>query len=241
MPSSNTAAGRSTAAGCRRHHDRRHRQSQGAGRQPGSSQRDLLFGDGYLAILHSPQAGQRAKERPRNAAGRLTITGAAANPCQDSEQGVQDGRPARTVLGGHSPWTGRNFSRSIRPSRPFPRSRAAHAGVSPGQDRRFKPATAGWANRRRAVGLRRLLVWCFLAVPGQECRWGDGEDFGPAPAGMSRASAVNRTQSGRLVPDPVGVAAQYPFSCRSTSSSASFAPSLRNTRTAGSSIRRTSR
>jgi hypothetical protein len=72
---------------------------------------------------------------------------------------------------------------------------------------------------RRAAGLassaRVVLSRGRFAVPGQQRRGRNGEDVGPAPAGKE--------------------------SCRSTSSSASFVRSLRNTRTARPSSGPTSR
>ena len=54
-------------------------------------------------------------------------------------------------------------------------------------DRASGLTAADRANRRRPAGLapfaRVVLSRGQLAVPGHECRWGDGEGFGPAPAG----------------------------------------------------------
>ena len=74
---------------------------------------------------------------------------------------------------------------------------------------------------------------------GQQRRGRDGEDFGPAPARRSRASAAKPHPAGRLVPYPVNVVAQHRVLV-STSNSASFALSPRNIRAARPSIRRTS-
>ena len=62
-------------------------------------------------------------------------------------------------------------------------------------------------------GLRWLLVSYFPrgqpAVPGQQRRWRHGEDFGPASAGYERRWRGEPHPVGRLVPYPVGVAAQH--------------------------------
>ena len=106
--------------------------------------------------------------------------------------------------------------------------------------RRAMPGTVGGR-----PGLRLLLMSYLLAaspaVSGQECRWRDGEDFGPAPRGMRRASAANHTRSAGSYRIRPAWRRSTAFSCRSTSSSASFDWSPRNARAVKPSIRRTSR
>jgi hypothetical protein len=79
----------------------------------------------------------------------------------------------------------------------------------------------------RAAGLapvaRLVLSRGQPAVPGQQCRGRDGEDISPAPAGMSLASAANHTQSTGSYRTRPACRRRTAFSCRSTSSSASFA------------------
>ena len=61
-------------------------------------------------------------------------------------------------------------------------------------------------------GVRRLLVSSLPhqpAVPGQQRRWRNREDGGPAPAGTSRASAASRSRSADPYRTPAGVAAQH--------------------------------
>ena len=100
-------------------------------------------------------------------------------------------------------------------------------------------------DRRRAAGLAAIAhvvpVGGQPAVPGQECRWRDGEDFGPAPAGYEpcqRCEPYPVSRSYRIRPACLRSTA---FSCRSTSSSASFDWSPRNARAVRPSIRRASR
>ena len=67
--------------------------------------------------------------------------------------------------------------------------------------------------RRRAAGLAAIAhvvpVGGQPAVPGQECRWLDGEDFGPPPAGYEPRQRSEPRPVSWLVPDPVGVPAQH--------------------------------
>ena len=95
---------------------------------------------------------------------------------------------------------------------------------------------------RRAAGRAPLARVVFArdqpAMPAQQRRWHNREDGGPAPAGYEPC------QHGEPQPVPArtGPAAwrrSTAFSWRSTSSSASFARSLRDIRTARPSIRRT--
>ena len=89
----------------------------------------------------------------------------------------------------------------------------------------------------RAVLLRRQ-----PAVPGQQRRWRHGEDLGPAPARYEPSQRGEPGPAGRLVPHPAGVPPRRTaFSCRSTSSSPSFARSPRNTTTARPSTQHVSR
>jgi hypothetical protein len=127
------------------------------------------------------------------------------------------------------------------------RQLAVDAAVSPQRIllRQVNDEACGARECRRAAGLapvaRLILSRCQPALPGQQRCGRDGEDIGPAPRGMSRASAANDTRSvgsSRTRPAWRGSTA---FSCRSTSSSASFAVSVRNTRAARPSSRRISR
>ncbi len=98
---------------------------------------------------------------------------------------------------------------------------------------------------RRTAGLappaRVVLSRGQLAVPGQQRRGCHGKDLCPAPAG--------KEPSQRSEPHPVGRSYRIrpvwrrstAFSCRSTSNSAAFARSPRNTRTATPSTRHVSR
>ena len=67
--------------------------------------------------------------------------------------------------------------------------------------------------RRRAAGLapiaRVVLARGQPAVPGQQRRWRDGEDFGPAPAGYEPCQRGEPHPVSWLVSDPAGVAAQH--------------------------------
>jgi hypothetical protein len=98
---------------------------------------------------------------------------------------------------------------------------------------------------RRAAGRAPLARVVFArsqpAVPGQQRRWRNREDAGPAAAGDQACQRAEPHPAGRAVPDPAGVAAQRRVLARSTSSSASFARSPRDIRTARPSIRGTSR
>jgi hypothetical protein len=67
--------------------------------------------------------------------------------------------------------------------------------------------------RLRAAGLapfaRVVLARGQLPVPGQQRRWRDGKDVGPAPAGYEPCQRGEPDPVGWLVPDPAGVAAQH--------------------------------
>ena len=85
-------------------------------------------------------------------------------------------------------------------------------------------------------GLRRLLVSYFLAA-SLRCQASSvagvtGKTPAQRPRGISRASAVNHTRSAGSYRIRPACRRSTAFSCRSTSSSASLARSLRNTRTA---------
>jgi hypothetical protein len=66
---------------------------------------------------------------------------------------------------------------------------------------------------RRPAGLappaRVVLAAGQLAVPGQQRRRRNGEDFAPAPAGEEPCQRGEPHPVGRLVPDPAGVPAQH--------------------------------
>ena len=79
------------------------------------------------------------------------------------------------------------------------------------------------------------------AVPGQQRRWRDGEDFGPAPARWETCQRGEPHPSGRSYRTRPACRRSIAFSCRRTSSSASFARSPRNTRTARPGTRHVSR
>ncbi len=79
------------------------------------------------------------------------------------------------------------------------------------------------------------------AVPGQQRRGRNGKTSVRRLRGMSRASAANHTRSAGSYRTRPAWRRSTAFSCRSTSSSASFARSLRNTRTARPSSRQISR
>ena len=105
--------------------------------------------------------------------------------------------------------------------------------------RRAMPGTAG--GRPGLAPLARVvLARSQLAMPGQQRRGRHGEDFGPAAAGYEPGQRGEQYPVGRLVAHPPAWRRSTAFSCRSTSSSASFARSVRNTRTARPSIRLTS-
>ena len=94
-------------------------------------------------------------------------------------------------------------------------------------------------------GLRRLLVSYFLAA-SLRCRASSVAGVtGKTPAqrsrGISRVSAVNHTRSAGSYRIRPACRRSTAFWCRSTSSSASMARSLRNTRTARAATRRTIR
>ena len=99
--------------------------------------------------------------------------------------------------------------------------------------------------RRRAPRLAPLARVVFLrrqpAVPGQQRRWRHGEEFGPAPARHKPRQRGEPGPVGRSYRTRPTRRRSTAFSCRSTSSSASFARSLRNTRTARPSTRHVSK
>jgi len=67
-----------------------------------------------------------------------------------------------------------------------------------------RPSAAGLAPFPRVVPLRGQSV-----VPGQQRRWHDGEDLGPAPAGQEPGQRGEAHPVGRLVSHPADVAAQH--------------------------------
>ena len=94
-------------------------------------------------------------------------------------------------------------------------------------------------------GLRRLLV-SYLLAASLRCQASSvagvtGKISAQRLRGMSRASAANHTRSAGSYRTRPTCRRSTAFSCRSTSSSASFARSPRNTRTARPSTRRVSR
>jgi hypothetical protein len=94
-------------------------------------------------------------------------------------------------------------------------------------------------------GLRRLLVSYFLAA-SLRCQASSvagvmGKTSAQRSRGISRVSAVNHTRSAGSYRIRPACRRSTAFSCRSTSSSASLARSLRNTRTARAATRRTIR
>ena len=99
--------------------------------------------------------------------------------------------------------------------------------------------------RRRAAGLAPLacgvLAASELAVPGQERRGRTGKTSVQRLLGRTRASAASHTRSPGSYRIRPTFRRSTAFSCRSTSSSASFARSPRNTRMAKPSTRRVSR
>jgi hypothetical protein len=105
-----------------------------------------------------------------------------------------------------------------------------------------KPGDA--RDRRRAPWLSPLAGVVLLrrqpAVLGQQRRWRHGEDFSPAPARDKPRQRGEPGPAGRLIPHPA-CPRSTAFSRRSISSSASFARSLRKTRTARPSTRHVSR
>ncbi len=137
---------------------------------------------------------------------------------------------------------------ATQPSRSMPllpsRRQAGQTGRSsewamPGLTR---TTTAGrrWGTRHsRGMGAawlappaRVVLLRSQPAVPGYERRWADGEDFSPAPAGHEPCQRCETYPVGGSYRTRPECRRGSAFSCRSTGSSASFAPSPRNTRTA---------
>ena len=66
---------------------------------------------------------------------------------------------------------------------------------------------------RRSAGLapvaRIVLLRTQFAVPGQQCRWGHGEDFRPAPAREEPRQRGEPYPVSRVVPDPADVAPEH--------------------------------
>jgi hypothetical protein len=91
------------------------------------------------------------------------------------------------------------------------RQSAVDATVSP--QRIFLRQAGDAGGRRRAAGpalvARVVFSRCQFSVPGQQRRWRDGEDFGPAPARDESCQRGEPHPVGWLVPDPGGVAAQH--------------------------------
>ena len=120
--------------------------------------------------------------------------------------------------------------------------RCPHSGFSFARrtTRRAMPGTVGGR-----PGLRRPLVSCLLPA-SLRCQASSvagviGKISVQRLRGRSRASAANHTRSAGSYRIRPAWRRSTAFSCRSTSSSASFAKSLRHTRRAGPSSRRTSR
>ena len=119
----------------------------------------------------------------------------------------------------------------VSPQRILPRQ----ADDKPGDARACRRAS------RPAPLARVVLPRRQPAVPGQQRLRRHGEDLGPAPARYKPRQRGEPGPVSRLVPHRPACRRSTAFSCRSTSSSASFARSPRNIRTARPSTRHVSK
>src|ERR1022692_752816 len=120
---------------------------------------------------------------------------------------------------------------AVSPQRILLRQPDGNAGDAPG-----RRGPAGLAPFARVVVLSGQSV-----VPGQQRRWRDGEDLGPAPAGEQPGQRGEPQPVGWLVPHPADVAVQYRVLVPEYQHSAAWALSPRKTRTTTLSTRHISR
>ena len=120
--------------------------------------------------------------------------------------------------------------------------RYPHPRILPRQpDNKASDAPGYWRTARLASAAGVVLPRGQLAVPGQERCRRHGEDTGPAPARKKPGQRGEPHPVSRSYRTRSAQRRSTAFSCRSTSSSASFAPSRRNIRIAGPSTWRTSK